>query len=123
MRFSSRSRAGRMIHNNEVPIGNCSDGMTAVGRHDGSNAGARNVRCSVDCDFNPTLKDFVHLFLGVGVFVNRGTGCEVIMRERHAGRMKIAPLPPGKSFYDLQFVRVNTGHEKRRSFLAPSSLS
>jgi hypothetical protein len=103
-------RTGRMVYNNKAPVSQCSHGVTTVGGHNGNHARLRYRRFSVDGHFQLALNDFVNFFFGMEVLVNRGTGCELVMCERHTGRVEIAPLPPRQSFNHLKFVRIYKGH-------------
>ena len=40
------------------------------------------------------LNHFVDLILKMEVLVNLGSGCELLVRERHAAGVKIASFPP-----------------------------
>ena len=51
------SRAGRVVHNNQAPFCQGSDGMKAVRRHNCDQASLRDLRFSVDGHFKFTLKD------------------------------------------------------------------
>ncbi len=86
-------RTGRVVHDNKTPVRQSSDGMSNVGGHNGNDAGLRNLSFSVDGQFKFTLDHFINLFLPVKVLMNLGTGCELVMCERHARRVNITPLP------------------------------
>jgi hypothetical protein len=85
---------GRMVHDKQTPIRQRSDGMAAVCGHNGNDAWLCNPGYSVDGYLKLTLNHFVDLFLRMEVFVNRRSGCELVVRERHAARVKIASFPP-----------------------------
>jgi hypothetical protein len=83
-----------MVHDNQMPVRQRSDGMAAVCGHNGNDAWLYNLGSSVDGYLEFALNHFVDLILKMEVLVNLGSGCELLVRERHAAGVKIASFPP-----------------------------
>jgi hypothetical protein len=65
----TRNLDGRVVHNNQPAVAQCSDGVATIGGHNGNHAWLQNLRCSVDGHFQFTLNDFVNFFFGMEVLV------------------------------------------------------
>jgi hypothetical protein len=62
---------GRVIYKNQASISKRSDGMPGVRRHNGNHTRPRNLRSSIDRHLQLALDDFVNLFFGMEVLMNR----------------------------------------------------
>jgi len=90
----------------------CFDRMRHARRHDGNQPRASNLCNTVDRHLKFPLDHFVNLFLRMEMLVDRRAAYEVIMCERHTGRVKIAPVPTGQALNDTKASGIYERHKK-----------
>lgn len=84
--------------------------MQGIGWDDSDRAGTCALGDPSDGYFQFSFEDFPDLFLGVGMLMDRGPSVELIMSERHAGRIEIAASPARQAFDSWQFVGIDECH-------------
>jgi hypothetical protein len=84
--------------------------MEGIRWNDSDRAGTCALGDPSDGYFQFSFQDFPDLFLRVGMFVDRGPSVELIMSERHAGRIEIAASPARQAFDGWQFTGIDECH-------------
>src|SRR5215470_16111303 len=94
--------------------------MADIARHNSYQTRSSDLLHAVDGQFGFTFDHLVDLFLRVEMFVNGGAAFEIVVREGHAGRMKVASIPSRQTLNDFECARIYERHRSapRRAILA-----
>jgi Fe-S cluster biosynthesis and repair protein YggX len=65
---------------------------------------------AADSQLQFSFDDFINFFLGMEMLMDRCPCVELVMREGHVGRIKIAASPAGKAFDNCQFSGIDERH-------------
>src|SRR5579864_973651 len=85
--------------------------MADASRDDGHEPRTDNLRDTVDRHFKFSVDHFVDFFLRMEMLVNRCAAREIVMRERHAGRVEIASMPTRQPLDNAQLADIHNRHE------------
>jgi len=100
----------RIVDDDGSAVGQRFYRMAHITRNDGDQTRSGDLSRAVDGHLKLAFDHLVNFFLRMEVLVNgRATG-EVVMRERHARRLEIPPIPARQALNDIQAAGVNKGH-------------
>src|ERR1700694_4024224 len=99
-----------VIDNDGPPIGERLNAMGNIARYNRYHTWPGNLRNAVDGHFEFALDHLIDFFLGMEMFVNGRTTREIVVRERHARRVEIAPVPTGQAFNNAKAAGVDKRH-------------
>ena len=96
-----------VVDDDRFAAGDRLDRMSCVGWNDSDEAGPHALGHTVDRDLQFAFDDLPHLFLRMEMLMNRRAGVEFVVRESHAGRIKVTASPSGLAFDHRQLVGID----------------
>jgi len=109
-RRMGKTIAQRIVDDNELSVRDRLYGMERIRWNDSDKARPQALGDARDRQFQFAFEDFVDLFLGMGMLMDRRAGIEFVMGERHVGGIEIAASPAGKTFDRWQLGGIDEGH-------------
>jgi hypothetical protein len=103
-------RPQRIVDDDGPAVRESFDRMAGATRHDGDHPRSRDLSHTVDGHLKLAIDHFIHFFLRMEMFVNGRAAHEVVMRECHARRVEIAPIPTRQALYDREAANVHKWH-------------
>ena len=99
-----------VVDDDRLAAGDRLNRMSCVGWNDSDEAGSHAPGHAVDRDLQFAFDDLPHLFFKMEMLMNRRACVEFVVRESHAGRIKITASPPGLAFDHRQLVGIDECH-------------
>ena len=99
-----------VVDDDRLAAGDRLNRMSCVGWNDSGGAGSHALSHAVDRDLQFAFDDLPHLFFRMEMLMNRRACVEFVVRESHAGRIKITAPPSGLAFDHRQLVGIDECH-------------